>query len=432
MMNTRAASSPATGRVNSNSPPSGAIASTAAPTGLTARCSTTRATGIGTQPCCWTPRYQSHLSDIAVISGRLFYGQVKWRGQYVSDYSGPPYDVDMESAEGRWAGAEAQLHYSGWNGQRLLLGVDYQNNLRQNQFAEDAPPSLRCTATGSATDPCLEDRRGSYRLGVYVQDDFALAENLSLNLGLRHDQSDVADSQWSPRLGLIWRPDSANVLKLLFGSAFRVPNAYERYYSYPGVGAAAANPSLKVETIKTYELVWERHLGADLRLSAGANVNQVENWIVQVDTALGSQFQNQPSITSRGLDLELKRASLAAPGCAPATPSSSCRSGRTASSTAPHGTCSKPTLPPPAHGPLASGAGGSICQRPGHPQRPHFGFTPSPTPICAGSRKAAQTPNWPWASTTCSIRIIPTAMPTTACTPGYQERAWPRTDVPGS
>jgi outer membrane receptor protein involved in Fe transport len=252
-------------------------------------------------------RYQSHLTDHARVSGRLFYGQVEWRGQYVTDYSGLPYVVDKESALGRWAGVEAQFHYSGWSGQRLLLGLDYQNNSRQNQFAEDAPPSLRCTATGSATDPCTEDRRSSYRLGFYAQDDIALAENLDLNLGLRHDQSDVADSQWSPRFGLIWRPNPANVLKLLYGSAFRAPNFYERYYSYPGVGTQTANPSLKAETIKTYEMVWERYLGADLRLSAGANVNRVENWIVQVNTGTAAQFQNQPGITSRGIDLELEK-----------------------------------------------------------------------------------------------------------------------------
>lgn len=252
-------------------------------------------------------RYARQLAEHALISGRLFYGQVKWRGQYVNDYGGPFYNVDQESSLGRWAGVDTQLHYSGWDGQKLLLGLDYQNNLRQNQFAEDAAPSLRCTATGSAVDPCTDDRRSSYRLGLYLENDIALAENLELNLGLRHDQSDVADSHWSPRLGVIWRPNSANVLKLLFGSAFRAPNSYERYYSYPGVGAQAANSGLKAETIKTYEAVWERYMGADLHVAAGVNVNRVENWIVQVDTLSGSQFQNQPGITSRGFDLELEK-----------------------------------------------------------------------------------------------------------------------------
>lgn len=252
-------------------------------------------------------RYKNQLSEHTLLSGRVFYGQVKWQGQYVSDYSGPPYDVDVEEAVGRWAGAEAQVRYTAWTRQQLLLGIDYQHNLRQNQFAEDAPPSLRCTASGSASDPCLDDRRNSYRLGFYIQDDIALSGNLNLNLGLRHDQSDIADSQWSPRLGLLWQQDSANLYKFLFGSAFRPPNSYERYYSYPGIGTQVANPNLKAETIRTYEMIWEHRLDPDSRLSAGVNVNQVKNWIVLIDTGLGSQFQNQPGITSRGLDLEYEK-----------------------------------------------------------------------------------------------------------------------------
>ena len=252
-------------------------------------------------------RYQSPLTDMALISGRVFYGQSEWRGQYLNDNAGPPFDLDKERAEGRWAGAEAQLHYSGWRGHRLLLGLDFQKNLRQHQFAEDAPPSLRCTATGNVSDPCLEDRRSSYRLGVYAQDDLALAENLSLHLGLRHDRSDVADGQWSQRLGLIWRADAENVVKLLYGTAFRAPNVYERFYAYLAADPFIANPDLKAETIKTYEAVWERYLGAALRVTAGINVNRVDNWIIQMPTPAGLQFQNQPSISGHGLDLELER-----------------------------------------------------------------------------------------------------------------------------
>ncbi|MDO9225906.1 MAG: TonB-dependent receptor [Pseudomonadota bacterium] len=252
-------------------------------------------------------RYQSLLTREAKISTRLFYGQSEWRGQYVNDYSGAPFDLDREKAIGRWWGLDGQLHYNGFAGHRLLLGLDYQNNTRQDQFAEDAPPSLRCTATDSAVDPCLEDRRDSERLGLYVQDNLSLSDGLLLSLGLRHDQATAADGQWSPRLGLIWRPNQNNTVKLLYGGAFRSANAYERYYSYPGTGAQIGNLGLKAETIQTFEAVWERYLGADLRMTAGVNVNQVENWIVQVDTGTSLQYQNQPEIRSHGIELELEK-----------------------------------------------------------------------------------------------------------------------------
>ena len=252
-------------------------------------------------------RYKTRISEHTQLSGRLFYGQSEWRGQYVYDYTGAPYDLDKEKAQGRWWGIDGQLHFSGFSGHRLLLGIDYQKNLRQYQFAEDAPPSLRCTATGSATDPCLEDRRDSYRLGLYVQDDLKLNDTLTLNLGLRHDQSDVTASQWSPRLGLIWRADASNVAKLLYGRAFRAPNVYERYYSYPGVGSTIANPESRAETIDTLEAVWERYLSENLRLTIGTHANLVKHWIVQVNTPTGLQFQNQPGIHGHGIDMEVEK-----------------------------------------------------------------------------------------------------------------------------
>lgn len=251
--------------------------------------------------------YRTDLSEHSQVGLRVFYGRDEWRGQYVNDYSGVPYDLDKEKATASWWGIDAQYHYTGFADHRLLLGFDYQDNLKQDQYAADAPPSLLCTATGSATDPCVNDHRTSYRLGLYLQDDISLSKTFNLHLGLRHDQSDSGDSQWSPRLGLIWRPDTRNVVKLLYGRAFRAPNVYERYYSYPGVGTQIANPLLKAETIQTYEAVWEHYLTADTRLSAGINFNRVNDWIVMVDTGAGLQFQNQPAIRSRGFELELEK-----------------------------------------------------------------------------------------------------------------------------
>ena len=253
-------------------------------------------------------RYQRQFGEHSLVSGWLFYGSVDWRGQYVNDWNGQPYDVDRETGKGRWAGFDGQFHYTGLAGHHLLLGMDYQDNLRQDQFAADKPPSLRCTATGTASEPCTDTQGDSYRLGVYVQDDVALTNSLSLNLGVRHDWSDVASSEFSPRLGLIWKPDAENVVKLLYGKAFRAPNAYERDYYYPGGAAMAANPDLKSETIKTYEAVWERYLGANLRVTAGVYFYQVDDWIVQVDDGSGAlQFQNQPRVNGRGLDLEVEK-----------------------------------------------------------------------------------------------------------------------------
>ncbi len=57
----------------------------------------------------------------------------------------------------------------------------------------------------------------------------------------------------NPRAALIWNPLERTTVKFIYGEAYRIPNAYELYYSDGNV--TQANPGLDPETIRTYELV---------------------------------------------------------------------------------------------------------------------------------------------------------------------------------
>ena len=56
----------------------------------------------------------------------------------------------------------------------------------------------------------------------------AVADNTILMLGVRHDTAETGKSFLSPRLALVHQLDADNSLKLLYGTAFRSPNPYER------------------------------------------------------------------------------------------------------------------------------------------------------------------------------------------------------------
>lgn len=128
---------------------------------------------------------------------------------------------------------------------------------------------------------------------------------MTLSAGLRHDQSNITQDSINPRLGIIYRPQPASVLKLLYGSAFRPPNAYELYYAFPGAPVQIGNAALKPETIQTVEAVWEQYLGSDTRLQAGAYFYRIKDWIVQVSTLSGAlQFQNRPMVNGKGVEFE--------------------------------------------------------------------------------------------------------------------------------
>ena len=83
----------------------------------------------------------------------------------------------------------------------------------------------------------VAQRAAATTLGLYLQDEWRLAEGLTLNAGLRFDNYTNAgsESQLSPRLGLVWKPDGATTVHL----------GYARYFTPPplaliGVGALAA------------------------------------------------------------------------------------------------------------------------------------------------------------------------------------------------
>jgi iron complex outermembrane receptor protein len=96
-------------------------------------------------------------------------------------------------------------------------------------------------------------------------------------------------------------------LKLLYGSAFRAPNAYEKFYAIAGFNKA--NPNLKAERIRTLEAVAE-YRASGLRLAASAYLYKVRDLIEQeLDTGDGLLvFRNRSRAEARGLELEAEHA----------------------------------------------------------------------------------------------------------------------------
>ena len=103
----------------------------------------------------------------------------------------------------------------------------------------------------------------------------------------------------SPRVALIytWRK---NTVKLLYGQAFRAPNAYEQIYAATGF---KANLALDPEKITSYELVLERPLGKNLRTSLAGYYYTIDELISQgVDPADDLiVFTNTESMPPKGL-----------------------------------------------------------------------------------------------------------------------------------
>jgi len=143
-------------------------------------------------------------------------------------------------------------------------------------------------------------------LSFYAQDEIHLRSNLILNLGIRYDRYSLFGGTTNPRAALIYNPWEKTHFKVLYGQSFRAPNLFELFYNAPG---NEANPSLRPETVKTTEVVWEQYFVNHFRTTVSAFYYPIRSLISeQVDPVNGNAFfANAGSLDLRGFDVALSK-----------------------------------------------------------------------------------------------------------------------------
>lgn len=247
-------------------------------------------------------RYAHLFAGKTEVTARLYYDRFYYHGDFIYDRRADPADpplpvVNRDLGWGSWWGAEALATRTFLDRHKVTAGVEYRDNFRQDQSNYDAAPNVQY----------LDDRRRSSIWALYLQDEVRILDNLSLNAGVRFDHYDTFGGTTNPRLALIYRPLEGSTLKLLYGEAFRAPGAFEFFYS-DGGQSIKANPGLRPEKIRTYELVYEQYLGEWFRSSLSGFYYRIDDLISQqLDPADGLiQFRNIDQVEARGMELELE------------------------------------------------------------------------------------------------------------------------------
>jgi outer membrane receptor for ferrienterochelin and colicins len=216
---------------------------------------------------------------------RAYYDRANYFGGY-------PYDVmSWDASTGIRLGTEAQYMWDMTSDNRLTIGGEFRNNPRADQRLWDLD-----TVYLNTNDIYNE-------FSIYAQDEFQVTRDLAVTLGIRRDELSAKWTSVTPRAAVVFHPGATTTLKVLFGSAFRSPTAYEATYNDPTIGFKV-NPVLESEQMQTSEFIYEQRLGERLYFDASVYHYSMDNLIDEsidpADSLL--EFKNISHVDANGFE----------------------------------------------------------------------------------------------------------------------------------
>ncbi|MGD0283666.1 MAG: TonB-dependent receptor, partial [Dissulfurispiraceae bacterium] len=215
--------------------------------------------------------------------------------------------IGAPSLKDRTLGAELQFDYEPFDGNHLMIGANYENI---TQF--DVTESTNFNPLTNAYLGSIQDITswGNFNKDVkrdvtagYLQDEWAIRENLNATAGARFDHYSDFGSSLNPRAGLVWGFMKDAELKLLYGQAFRAPSFVELYNA--NNPTVLGNSKLQPETVDTYEADAGYRFATAYRISIDYFYSKIQDLITR-DTAVSpAMYENIGSADVSGIETEL-------------------------------------------------------------------------------------------------------------------------------
>jgi iron complex outermembrane receptor protein len=241
--------------------------------------------------------YRHSFGEALNISARLFYDAYVYEQKNTYErVVGLPYVVNRDMANSRSLGGEAIANFTPSSKHRISIGTEFRNNLSTSQTNLDVTPY----------QINLDYNNRSTNWSVFTHIEHSIFSTLILNTGVRYDNYRRFDSI-NPRISMIWTPIPKSAFKLMYGEAFRAPNAYESYYNDNGI-TQKSDPALKPEKIRTYEAAWEQYFNAHCNTSVSAFYYRINNLISLITDPADSKlvYRNVDRVEAKGVDLALQ------------------------------------------------------------------------------------------------------------------------------
>ncbi len=234
-------------------------------------------------------RYTHEMVDGWSLNSRVTYDFYDYHEASILDR-----ERIQDTAQARWWSAEIGASRKFFDCLHLSLGAELRqtNDLHQNEFVERPFRSD------------LNLKSSQMVVGTYLDSRWELCKSLSLSGGLRWDHYNTFGDTVNPRAALVWQPSEKTTLKLLFGDAFRAPNAYQLNYNALD---QRANPDLQPETIRSYEIVAEEYFNNHWRGKVSLFRNEIKGLIDTVTEPGGFyKFDNNGNATVNGAEAEIE------------------------------------------------------------------------------------------------------------------------------
>jgi iron complex outermembrane receptor protein len=232
------------------------------------------------------------VSDTLDLFAGVSVARYRYRSVNVTEPGGADTTYSVDTAASLSSGAEVRAISSALHGHKLIAGAEYtRDSKRQMSNYDVAPYQLN-----------LDVAAPKRQAAVYLQDEMRLGPSVIVNTGVRHDYDSEGGATTNPRVALLYKTTSQVSLKALYGTAFRSANAYERYYTFD----FRANPALRSERIKTYELIAEYFPTDRFRATASVFQYRMRDMLALATDPVNGMlvFSNIDAARATGIELE--------------------------------------------------------------------------------------------------------------------------------